>query len=441
MTSRRRIDKNVQLILVAGFGLAILSLLASGYLAVQAMERMEERSSVLLHDQQISNKLIDEIQGEEAGLSTIFYQLKTSPETNRELLRERLQRIEQDIERTLRSADSSPYSDRWKGVEAAVSAFLVEVRRTLANQPGQEHRSDEIYRRHEALVSELANLVATNYEHAVRTEQAETERTQSRLRGALLLLGVALLLALICAFGTVHITSRVFERMNWQARELSRLSGHVLEAQESIVRRFSRELHDELGQTMTAIEATLVAFPATSPEQEARIEDCQLLAKDAISKIRSLSQLLRPSMLDDFGLGPSLQWLAESFRQRTGIEIRAAILFDGRLPEQVETHLFRVAQEALTNAARHSGATFVEIDFRERGDTLRLMIRDNGKGFHGGGRQHYGLGLIGMRERVVAIGGEIVVQSSNRGVTIAVEVPVEPVGFEQADPSFVSGRP
>jgi two-component system sensor histidine kinase UhpB len=130
-------------------------------------------------------------------------------------------------------------------------------------------------------------------------------------------------------------------------------------------------------------------------------------------------------VLDDFGLCPSLQSLADSFTQRTGIGVKARLEFEDRLPGATETHLFRIAQEALTNAARHSGATSIDLSLTRLGSSLVLEIRDNGRGL---GPRGSGFGLIGIRERARAIDGRLSIDSGAQGVTIRVEAPLESPG-------------
>jgi signal transduction histidine kinase len=418
-----------------GFALAILFLLASGYVSLQILESGETRGAALAEQQRFSTTLIDEIQGEEAGLSSLFYLIAASDKSlDRKPLLDRLALMEKDIGRILAAGRNSATAERWSTVSTAVSRFIEELRRSI-DQPGGVSASDELYRRHEALVNALSLLVGSNYEYNVEAQRQEYNRSRGHLRRALLLLVIALVLSIACAIWTVQVAKEVFERSEWQARELSRLSGHVLETQETTVRNFSRELHDDLGQTLSAIEANLVATPPASPEQAGRLEDCLLLVKDAISKIREMSQFLRPSMLDDFGLGPSLQWLAESFTQRTGIEVEAHIDFDGRVDPAIETHVFRIAQEALTNVGRHSGATRAELTLTRVNDRLRLVISDNGRGFsdtrHGGG-----VGLIGMRERMSTSGGRFDIVSTKNGLTVKAETPIDGLEQKSANPNF-----
>jgi two-component system sensor histidine kinase UhpB len=139
-----------------------------------------------------------------------------------------------------------------------------------------------------------------------------------------------------------------------------------------------------------------------------------------------MSQLLRPTILDDFGLDAGLRWLAEGFAARTGIEVVVEPGQSGRLAEETETHLFRIAQEALTNVARHAAATRVVIRMDQQGERILLAIEDNGHGLpaepHGGG-----MGLIGMRARARSAGGDVSIRSRpGHGVLIEVRVPVSP---------------
>jgi signal transduction histidine kinase len=196
----------------------------------------------------------------------------------------------------------------------------------------------------------------------------------------------------------------------------------MLESQETAARRFSHELHDELGQSLAAIKANVTALDSAAPPDPGRLEDCRRLIDEAIQNVRELSHLLRPTILDDFGLDAGIRWLAERFGQRTGIEVDYKSSFNGRLPDETETHLFRIVQEALTNIARHSGATRVAIALDRKGSRVHLTVKDNGHGFNG--NRSDGLGLVGMRARAQSIGGELTIDSSD-GVAIGLWAPLE----------------
>jgi signal transduction histidine kinase len=183
-------------------------------------------------------------------------------------------------------------------------------------------------------------------------------------------------------------------------------------------------LHDELGQSLTAVKANLAALEAHPELAAGRLGDSIELVNGAIQNVRELSHLLHPTILDDFGLDAALRWQAERFTERTGIAVEYDSDAPGRLPEEVETHLFRICQESLTNIARHSGATQVRISLRRTAQRIRLTVEDNGRGLPAKGVPYRGVGLIGMRARARSTGGELVLRSSpGRGVTVEADLP------------------
>ena len=199
-------------------------------------------------------------------------------------------------------------------------------------------------------------------------------------------LAAFLTLALLCTVLTVRLTAQLLRKMEWQESELSRVSWHMLEDQESTARRFSHELHDELGQSLTAVKANLAALAVADnlgADGLSRVDDCLRLVDESIGNVRQMSQLLRPTILDDFGLEAALRWLCDGFTHRTGIQTEFKSALSGRLPDETETHLFRLAQEALTNVARHSGARKAIVTLDSRGGDVCLSIRDDGHGLAG----------------------------------------------------------
>jgi two-component system sensor histidine kinase UhpB len=227
-------------------------------------------------------------------------------------------------------------------------------------------------------------------------------------------------LALLLTVATVRIVSQLIRQMEWQTAEMGRVSWQILEDQEATARRFSHELHDELGQALTAVKTNLAALNASEP----RVADCLKLVDEAIGNVRQMSQLLRPTILDDFGLEAGLRWLAEGFSTRTGIEVTVDSHYSGRLADETETHLFRIAQEALTNVARHSGAKHVRVKLESTAAEICLSIADDGRGL-GQATDGRGLGLIGMRARARSAGGDATARSRpGEGVVIEVRVPL-----------------
>ena len=426
----RRLDRNIVWVLVGGFSLTILLLIGAGFMGMQARDTIERSHTSLRERHRLITRVIDEIQNEEAGLNNLFYAIVAAPDSrNDDMLLARLAGIEQQVRMTLAAARKSTGPAPWAGVTAATETFMIEVRRVL-EAPGTriDDREERLYHAHETLVTALSALVSAAETRMVEESQRDEQNGKDRIARAGVLLAIGVVSSFLCALATIAIALHMFRRTEWQARELARLSAHVLETQEQILQRFSHELHDELGQTLTAIEANLAALPATTTEAALRKEDSVLLVKDAIGTVRELSQLLRPSTLDDFGLASSLQYLVESFAQRTQIAVEPKLAFEGRLQGDVETHLFRIAQEALTNVARHSGATSATVSLLEDNGCLRLSVADNGRGLPAGRPSaRSGFGLIGMRERMRAAGGLLRVQSGERGVTVIAEVPLHAI--------------
>jgi two-component system NarL family sensor kinase len=247
-------------------------------------------------------------------------------------------------------------------------------------------------------------------------------------RESLWLLGACLGLSLIGAVVTMRVTATSFRLVRWQSEELTRVSWHMLESQETTARRFSHEMHDELGQALTGIKALVRSMSA----DDRRREECLKLLDEAIGNVRELSQLLRPVVLDDFGLDAALRWLAERFEERTRIRVSYSSNLKQRLPDQTETHLFRIAQEALTNVARHSAATLTHIRIHEETSRVTLVIEDNGKGLPAGsGSRASTLGMVGMRARARQVGGELRLERAEEGgVRITVWAPLKMEGTD-----------
>lgn len=209
------------------------------------------------------------------------------------------------------------------------------------------------------------------------------------------------------------------------ALQLQMLSKRVIDAQETERRRLAGELHDELGQALTAIKINLQArerFKDHSPEVLDAENIC--IVDDALQQVRQLALALRPSMLDDLGLGSALRWMADQQAERGGFVVHFGADFpDTRLAPELETTCFRIAQEALTNIARHAQAKRVSIELRQAGDVLIMTIQDDGHGFDVAAMRTRAtagasIGLLGMQERATLAGGNLDIESSPKRGTI-----------------------
>lgn len=202
----------------------------------------------------------------------------------------------------------------------------------------------------------------------------------------------------------------------------------VVEGQELERRRLARELHDETGQALTSILLGLKSVETARGEDEVRAAVAELreFVAGTLEDVRRLAIELRPKALDDFGLEPALERLARGFAEQTGIAVDVEARLEARLPGEVETVLYRIVQEALTNVVKHAQAERVSIVVRKRGDKVAAVIEDDGRGFAPGEARAEGLGLLGMRERLALVDGTIVIESRpGAGTTLVAEVPAE----------------
>jgi two-component system NarL family sensor kinase len=230
----------------------------------------------------------------------------------------------------------------------------------------------------------------------------------------------------------------LLEQLAGSERRYRALAKAVWQVQEEERRRLARELHDGLGQDLTALKNQLETLAreaaGVSPDGLAgRLTAAVELAARALQDTRELSRLLRPPILDDLGLVPALSWLARTLREATGLEVHVAGYdVEGRLPADLEILIFRVAQEALTNTLKHSGAKLAVVTLRRRGGWLELEVVDAGRGFDAdralspaGGAD--GCGLRGMRDRLELFGGRLrIISAPEAGTRVRATVPLAP---------------
>lgn len=210
-------------------------------------------------------------------------------------------------------------------------------------------------------------------------------------------------------------------------------AGQILRAQEQERKRIARELHDETSQVLTSllISLALLEETITSEEGRRRVADTRALAHQTLRAVRNLSIDLRPSALDDLGLLPALRWYIKEYQQKCGVEVEfSASGFKERLPAEMETALYRVIQESLTNTAKHAHAHRAWVSLSEGHGTVRASTRDDGQGFDAPAVlrtpwQDRGLGLAGMQERVTLLNGSIKIESQpGEGTRIEISMPV-----------------
>ncbi len=272
-------------------------------------------------------------------------------------------------------------------------------------------------------------LIANN---RVQEEAAQANRAIYDQVGREILILVGALLAVTAIGGALVIRSnrRAFDEVEQVSAQLRTLSWRTLRVQEDVQRSIGRELHDDFGQIVTAIGTLLGRarrhVPAQGPLAD-ELEGVRGVAQQALDRIRTRSRWLHPGVLDDFGLVKALEHFTQQFEQQTGITTRLAATgsIDG-IGEDCAIHVYRIAQEALSNVSRHSGSPDARVRLTCTEDALELEVEDRGKGMPSSERRAgtHGLGLISMRERAELMGGELQLRHPPEGgLTVHLRVP------------------
>ncbi|MBX9603982.1 MAG: sensor histidine kinase [Bryobacteraceae bacterium] len=282
------------------------------------------------------------------------------------------------------------------------------------------------------MAAELADLEAADYRK--NREAVKNQQKQLRRRVRQYLIGTLLFGMLIAGASIARLlalerrTERYLRQIEQSGQELRSLSQRLVGAQEEERKSLSRELHDEVGQILTALRfelSNLEQSRGADGEFETHLREARRLNEQTLRSVRDMAMGLRPSMLDDLGLVPALQYQAREFTRRTNIPVDLQVSGDVEgLSDRHRTGLYRIAQEALTNCARHARARHVWMELAGGPDRVRMSIRDDGVGLTPG-KARTGIGLIGIGERVHELGGLLDLKSEpGRGLEISIDIPV-----------------
>jgi signal transduction histidine kinase len=435
---------------LAGFGSLLLLMLVAGGYALTTLERVRAsdlaerdihlrrdhaldqvrsgiyQSAIIMRDYLLASA--DHSLDEKTGAAQIERFAETRDHTDRALAEcaSLIDPTEGDAIREL----SSELQVYWK-----LLAFITQIPAENRLLRGSEYLSTQV-RQHRAELIQLVDQVDAISARQMAVSDARMNETFGRLRRQLtmivaLAVGMGLLLAGFTIWRTLRLEQELDQRyrevLNTQ-QELKELSARLVSAQEEERRSISRELHDEVGQSLSALlmEAGNAAAHVAPNDAHVRqhVDSIKKLAEASVNIIRNMTLLLRPSMLDDFGLVPALEWQAREVSKRTGIRVQVAAADSaGELPDALKTCIYRVVQEALHNCARHAQARSVRVVVRQEEARIVLSVEDDGRGFDA--RRVRGLGLVGMEERVRHLGGAFHVRSSpGTGTTVDVELPL-----------------
>jgi signal transduction histidine kinase len=411
--------------LIAGFIVIIALLGLDGLVGFFGATSVRASLASLTRQQAVSLAFIDALQRAQSAVSVIQYRLPTvSSAAERAELKDALARAESRLgELFARVPPDASDTQIWHELESASTSLTAHLSQALALPPGKKLDVVKLLDERERLTLATQRLMRSSHERIDATRlQIEDITWRQSIEDRVLLAACLLVASLFLVTST-----RIYYRMSEQSEELNRVSWQLLERQELLAQRLSRELHDELGQSLTALKTNFSRHASSGCVDLSWMRDCTELLKGSIRSAHEISQLLRPTLLDDFGLDSALSWLCERFEERNGIQVRYQSDFHWRLEEQEETHVFRIAQEALTNVARHAKATAVDVFFSKRYGIVRLKISDNGVGLKS--RSSGALpsfGLTGMKARARSLEGEMHIESSpGQGVAIEVVFPAK----------------
>jgi signal transduction histidine kinase len=324
----------------------------------------------------------------------------------------RLSRLQAEVEGYWDSLDPI---FQWTAKEKTERSWIFLARKVLP------HR--------DAIVSLAREIARLNTENLARERQRLRSSQQALHTFLLQVMGVAVTIGIAVALLTTYRVRVLEKRIEETQDDLRRLSRRLVQAHETERRALSRELHDEVGQMMTALGIQLGNLDTLRTSDEtafhARLEDAKQLNTDAMRALRDLAMGLRPSMLDDLGLPAALEWQGREFSRHTGVP--ASVNVTGALDDLSDAHrtcIYRVVQEALTNCARHANAKNVAVSVRTARQTIVVVVRDDGIGFKPSASTRGGIGLLGIKERVQALHGKFRILSAPRkGTTIQVQLP------------------
>jgi signal transduction histidine kinase len=331
--------------------------------------------------------------------------------------------------------------------QAAAGVFnLVQERRQAEARAGIEA---DLEVRVQVITGTVGSLLRLNDQNQIEAARRVRRVYASFEQSNLALLGILLLLAVLTGLYTLQANRKTFkrlrhlaERLQDQSEHLRKLSWKLIDVQEATLRQVAHDLHDEFGQILTAV-GIMLSRAGQKPEKSpaSALEDIQNvknIVEETLQNVRDQSQMFRPAILDDFGLGKTLEWFASQFSRQTGIHVSLQGSAEGvSLPPEEAIHVYRIVQEALSNVARHSGAEEATVKIEESLDELRVEIRDEGQGFvttsemdQAGGE---GFGLMGMRERAQRLNGNLAIESTpGRGTVVSVRIPLRSFQLESA---------
>ncbi len=437
-----RVRHRPGVVLVAGFGGLLILMAAAEVGAFFFLNNLRQNDTALQARFLARNRTLERIRSNIYLSGTVVRDSLLAPEqSGAQAELATLDGLRRDSDTALTSYSASlepeeaaPFND----LKSQIQSYWTVVNRTLAWSSAERSKFrnaffyDELVPRRTSML-QIADRIEALNEEALRRGNVKLGELFGRLElGLLGMIAITLVGgATLAAFTTFHILKlegearqRLAESVDARA-SLQELSARLVRAQEEERRALSRELHDEVAQAFSAVllEAENLLDLNPPPDVQTHLDSIRAVAAKGMNEIRNMALLLRPSMLDDFGLIPALEWQAREIGKRTGLRVHVASEMSGELPEEHKTCVYRVVQEALNNCAQHAQASAVQVRVRQDAGRILVTVQDDGSGFDA--ERVRGLGLLGMEERSRHLGGTFIVDSRpGRGTLLTVTLPL-----------------
>lgn len=454
---------STRLALTIGFGSLLALMAVAGIDALNVLHRFRSDDDRIRHQFLFQNHVLNDIRSEVYVSGTYVRDYLLEPESNRaEIYRQNLESVRRQMDSALESYGSQLQpveAQNYTALRLELSQYWQTLEPVLTWTPAERRKSgytflrDEVFPRRQNMLA-IADRIADINEQQLNAGNAEEVGLLLNFQTRLL---ITLIVTVVLGTGMALFSSRRvlnsetraearFKEVAEARRQLKNLSASLVQAQESERRALSRELHDEVGQSLSAVLVELRNLSGglttrSESQSRAQVELIRGLVESTVRVVRNMALLLRPSMLDDLGLIPALSWQAREVSKRTKMDVSVITdLASDDFPDEHKTCIYRVVQEALHNCSRHSHATSVRIRVHQEASTLSLSIQDDGCGFDV--KKVKGLGLLGIEERVARLGGQCRFQSEKgRGTTLAIELPLSPVPPSDAAPLEIMKAP
>ncbi len=446
----RRAGLTLRAALLAGFGLTFGIWLFAGYYFTRRMADVESRAATINSRYIQAQELLSNVRAQ-ILIGSVYVRdalLETDPSVAaayRRRLDESDAAVNQALAHYVPVLNSEAERARVDRLRHEITDFHAAMARLLATDPVSPPRDprallrSEIVPKREVVIRVSEDVQSLNREAFVRQQAGIAEVYGVTQRRVWIVLGVALTTSFGVGLLAILYAGRLEDRLRRQrahdienARNLQQLSAKLITAQEEERRSIARELHDEVGQVLTAIKVEL-AVAQRSIDRGAGaphlLDDARSVTDGALTLVRDLSHLLHPALLDDLGLAAAVEWYLRGFGKRH--DIRVDLLhdrMDARLSQEVEATAYRIVQEALTNVAKHANATLGRVYLQRLPSTIVITVEDDGRGFDIATTERVGerrgLGLISIRERVASLGGTMRLESlPGKGTRLTVELP------------------